>query len=331
MMDLIWKMSKEKQASGPPRYYYETGSWIDTPNGLIYMRILLIIACLLFIGGWSLTFVPRSPISEGGTKCLSCGNPKASPYTYNIYTNGEKTGETTYYYCSRHRPLKRNPGSGWALCLLLLVAVIIGSLAALVFEKRGGFFIAYSLSAIFCGLGASIFYFTETYWSMLWISIILLIPLGLGFVVALPFIDKYYELKPTLYIPENFHKEKSPPLKKSDDKTDLLIDILCCFACADGEIAPQERELLYSIIAKFNADLSEYVIDQRVVKFFKKIGKSGFSSVTEQIFNKVSLINNDRSKQKIKNAVKLMIQADNKIDEKEIEVYKKFKKAIGLS
>lgn len=143
-----------------------------------------------------------------------------------------------------------------------------------------------------------------------------------------PFID----IQEEHIVSDDIQKEETlTNLPNISYKIELLIEILCCVMCADGDMAEKEQELIHKIIKKFHPDILKEDIDQQVVLFLQKVAKDNIDNVIDQICIRLSMVKNEKTKKTIQKLIKLMIKADNKIDEKEIEVYKKFKKAMGLS
>lgn len=134
--------------------------------------------------------------------------------------------------------------------------------------------------------------------------------------------------QPAVY--EVVKKEPRPDHNNKSTATifDTLLDALCCIMCADGKMSPEEQNAIPVILRKIVCPWTAEEIDNKIVDFLRRRKDRGLDRVIQETCERLPEFKKRGKENVLLKCIDYMAKADGVIDEKEIEIRRKFKAAL---
>ena len=120
--------------------------------------------------------------------------------------------------------------------------------------------------------------------------------------------------------------DTSSAVEKMDSKVeifDVLMDAVCCMACADGKLVKLERLAIHTLLEKENVGWSHAEIEKRINAFVNRIKANGWHQTIEEICAKLPLFSEIHREDVLKRCIDRVMCADGIFHPKEIALCRK--------
>lgn len=122
-------------------------------------------------------------------------------------------------------------------------------------------------------------------------------------------------------------QEPRPDHKNTATIFDTLLDALCCIMCADGKMSPEEQNAIPVILGKVVCPWTAEEIVNKIVNFLRRRKDRGLDRIIQETCERLPEF---KGKETVfLKCIDYMAKADGVIDEKEIEIRRKFKAALA--
>lgn len=126
-------------------------------------------------------------------------------------------------------------------------------------------------------------------------------------------------------------QERPLPTDKGHDpnlKHSVLFEVLACLMAADGVVSTDEVKKIKSLMEKSGCPWSESELDEMLKRFVLKLKSTGYRSVMKQVFSDVQVFKENGDTATLFSLLDQMIEADGKIDSREIQFCKRLKATL---
>jgi len=108
----------------------------------------------------------------------------------------------------------------------------------------------------------------------------------------------------------------------------VLLDALCCIMYADETVHPLERKKIYEILAKAKVPWSQDRIDAYIRQFIDRVHSEGLARLVQVTSNRLVIFKREDWERKILGILGSLMKADGVVDDREIQICKRFKAAL---
>ena len=135
-----------------------------------------------------------------------------------------------------------------------------------------------------------------------------------------------------------FNRKSNDCLEQSDcdnevstelDPFDVLFHCICCVMASDGLASGLEKNAILTVMQKVKSNWSDEVIAKKLKAFLIDVAICGYEEILNRSIRNISIFKKVGREHVVINALNLVINADNKIDPREVSVLEKFKQALA--
>lgn len=108
-----------------------------------------------------------------------------------------------------------------------------------------------------------------------------------------------------------------------------LLEALCCVLAADGKVSKSERKVIFEILTKIKAPITEEQFEASLAGFVARVKSGGMSSVQEASIDRLKASSGDPADRRVYLQALLMVaKADGEVDQREEKLISRYRNAL---